>query len=114
MREDVIVANRSFQTGYNLQEEFKMPIVIEMPSEMETHLRKENPDIDQKAREAVALDLFRREKITLFEFGKMLGMDRHQADEYLAVRKEYAQCLTREEIDSDRQTLEKVLHEMGR
>lgn len=91
-----------------------MPILLEMPSQLELRLRSDSTNLEGEALEAFALDLFRREKINHHELGQMLGLDRFQTDSFLVERNEYAQCLTDEEIDEDRRTLQRVLKEFGR
>ncbi len=91
-----------------------MAIMLDLPTEMERRLREEVPDLDTEARVAVALDLFRKEQITHYELGQMLGLDRFETDTFLMDRNEFAQSLTREDVESDRQTLKQVLREMGR
>ncbi len=91
-----------------------MPIMLELPREMELRLREEVPDLDHEAREAVALDLFRKEKITHFELGQMLGLDRFETDTFLVDRNEFAQSPTLEDLESDYQTLTKIMAAHGR
>ena len=91
-----------------------MPILLQMPSLLEQRLRGDSSDLEGEAREAFALDLYRRERITHHELGQMLGLDRSQTDAFLIERNEFSHCLTNEEIDEDRRVLEKVLKELGR
>ena len=91
-----------------------MPITLDLPKEMELRLRQEVPNLDHEAREAVALDLFRKEKITHFELGQMLGLDRYETDTFLKEHREYAQSLTLEDLESDFQTITKVMAAHGR
>ena len=91
-----------------------MAIMLDLPTEIERRLREEVPDLDTEARVAVALDLFRKEQITHYELGQMLGLDRFETDAFLMNRNEFAQSLTLEDVESDRQTLKQVLREMGR
>jgi predicted HTH domain antitoxin len=71
-------------------------------------------DLSRAALELFALDLFRKEKVTVYEFGKILGMNRLQADAYLNEKKEYAQSLTPEDLENDFQTGMQILRELGR
>lgn len=91
-----------------------MTITLQLPKEMERRLRRDVPNLDSEAQEAVALDLFRKEKITHHELGQMLGLDRFKTDEFLMDRNEFAQSLTLEDLERDRLTIKKVLREMGR
>lgn len=91
-----------------------MSITLDLPSDVERRLRKTVPNLDTEAREAVALDLFRKESITHFELGQMLGLDRFQTDALLKERGEFAQSLTLADVESDRQSIKELLRETGR
>ncbi len=91
-----------------------MAVTLELPPELEKGLRDETPDLEREAMISFALDLFRREKITLHEFGTMLGMTRMAADAFLARRGEYAQTATMEDMESDYQYLIGQFSERGR
>lgn len=91
-----------------------MSITLELPTELERRLRGVEPNLDIEVRDTVALDLFRKEKITHFELGQMLGLDRFETDAFLKARQEYAQSLTLADIESDRKSIKNLLHEMGR
>ena len=91
-----------------------MSITLDLPSDVERRLRKAIPNLDSEAREAVALDLFRKQSITHYELGQMLGLDRFQTDSFLKQRQEFAQSLTVADVESDRQSIKDLLREMGR
>ena len=91
-----------------------MSITLNLPADVENRLRKSVPDLDAEAREAVALDLFRKEKITHYELGQLLGLDRFQTDAFLKARGEFAQSLTLVDVESDRRTVRDFLRETGR
>ena len=90
-----------------------MPVTLEMPFEMEQRLREQNPNFDAEVREAVALDLFRKEKIGIYEFRLMLGLTRSEANAFLVDREEWAQSLTLEELESDLRNHEKMMAAKG-
>jgi predicted HTH domain antitoxin len=89
-------------------------MTIEIPNELEQRLREDMPSLDSEAREAVALDLFCKEKITHDELGQMLGLSRSETDTFLMFRKEYAHSLTLEDLENDYQTITKVMPAQGR
>jgi predicted HTH domain antitoxin len=91
-----------------------MSITLDLPADVERRLRKAIPNLDTEAREAVALDLFRKQIITHYELGQMLGLDRFQTDAFLKERQEFAQSLTLADVESDRQTIRDLLRETGR
>jgi hypothetical protein len=91
-----------------------MSITLNFPADVEHRLRKSVPDLDAEAREAVALDLFRKEKITHYELGQLLGLDRFQTDAFLKARGEFAQSLTHADVESDRRAIRDFHRETGR
>jgi predicted HTH domain antitoxin len=91
-----------------------MPLTIELPNDVESQLRENNPHFDREACETIALDLFRREKITIHQFRQMLGMNRDEADTFLIERGEYAQTLSLEELEQDFQTSRRIMKAQGR
>ena len=78
-----------------------MPILLELPAEVERRLREQITDLDGRAREAVALDLFRSETISIYELRLILGLTRSEVDRYLIGRGEYAQSPTMEDMEND-------------
>lgn len=86
-----------------------MAVTIQLPHEIEQRLRTASPDLETEATEAVALDLFRRERISHFELSQMLGLDRFETDAYLKRHHVFEGSLTMEDLEADRQTLDRVL-----
>jgi predicted HTH domain antitoxin len=86
-----------------------MSVTFDLPAELEKRLRAECADLDAEAREASALELFRRGKISHFELAQVLGLDRFQTDAYLIQHKVYEGSLTAEDLEADKQTLDRVL-----
>ena len=91
-----------------------MAVNLEFPVGLEAQLRCIAPDLEAETRTAIALDLFRRELISLSFFGKMLGMDRFEASRFLKERGETAQMLTLEDLEADYQTAKRLFAESGR
>src|SRR5207302_745564 len=65
------------------QERFLMAVTIQLPSDVEERLRAQSPNLDAEIRDVVALELFRRGKLSHFELSNVLGLDRFQTDAYL-------------------------------
>jgi predicted HTH domain antitoxin len=86
-----------------------MAITFQLPADVEKRLRAESPDLDAEAREASSLELFRRGKLSHFELSQVLGLDRFQTDAYLIQHKVYEGSLTAEDLEADKQTLDRVL-----
>ena len=59
--------------------------------------------------EAYLLELFRRGQISHYELSQALGLDRFETDAYLKQHKIFEGSLTMEDLEQDRQTLERVL-----
>ncbi len=91
-----------------------MPITLDLPPDLERHLREEIPDLDAEAKIAVALDLFRKERITKYELGQILGLNRSATDAFLVERKEYAQSPTLEDMENDYRTMTEFFKARGR
>jgi len=86
-----------------------MAITFQLPEDVEQRLRAELPDLDAQAREASAVELFRRGKLSHLELSKVLGLDRFETDAYLKQHNIFEGSLTMEDLEADRQTLERVL-----
>jgi hypothetical protein len=86
-----------------------MAVTFQLPTELERKLRAEIADLDAEAKEAYVLQLFRRGKLTHFELSKVLGLDGPETDGYLKRHGVFEGSLTREDLEADRQTLERLL-----
>ena len=89
-----------------------MAVTIQLPADVEQRLRAESPHLDAEAKKAVALDLFQRGKPSHGELSKVLGLDRFETDAYLKRRNVFDGSLTMEDLEADRQTLDRVLGSM--
>ena len=86
-----------------------MAVTIQLPSDVEKRLRAEFADLDTEAKETLALDLFRRGKLSHYELSKVLGLDRFQTDAYLKRHNVLEGSLTMQDLDEQSQTLDRVL-----
>jgi len=86
-----------------------MAVTFQLPADIEKRLRAEFLDFDAEAREASALELFRRGKLSHFELSQILGLDRFQTDAYLIQHKVYEGSLTAEDLEADKQALDRAL-----
>jgi predicted HTH domain antitoxin len=86
-----------------------MAVTFQLPDDVERRLRSQSLDLDAEAREASALELFRRGKLSHFELSQVLGLDRYETDAYLIRHKVYEGSLTAEDLEADRRSLERVL-----
>ena len=86
-----------------------MAVTIQLPADVEQRLRTEFADLDAEAKETLALDLFRRERISHCELSKVLGLDRFQTDAFLKRHSVLEGSLTMQDLDEQSQTLDRVL-----
>src|SRR5690349_963916 len=77
-----------------------MAVTIQLPADIEQRLRAQTPDLDAELKEAVALDLFRRGKLSHYELSKMLGLDRFETDAYLKRHNVVEGSLTMQDLTS--------------
>jgi hypothetical protein len=85
-----------------------MSVIFELPPEIEQKLRAEISNLNVEAKEAYGLELFRRGKLTHFELSQVLGLDRFETDAYLKQHSVFDGSLTIEDLEADRQTLERI------
>lgn len=81
-----------------------MSVGITLPSDFEAQLRREVSDLDQTAKEALLVDLYRRGTITHLELGTSLGIGRFQTEELLG----------RHGVTEDLPSLETILKQADR
>jgi len=86
-----------------------MRIDITLPPQIEDTIRTMIDNVEDTAREAVLVELYRREVLTKFELAEALGIDRFEADRLLIERGVYEGSVTLEDLAGDRDTLDRVL-----
>jgi predicted HTH domain antitoxin len=86
-----------------------MSVTLDLPRDIEERLRQENPDLDSDAREAYAVELFRRGKLNHFQLSRVLGVDRSETDAILKRHHVEERSLSGAELEADRITLRNVL-----
>lgn len=91
-----------------------MSVTVELPGDIEARLRQENPNLDSDAKEAYAVELFRRGKLNHFQLSRVLGVDRFTTDAVLKRHQVEEHALTGADIEADRDTLRKVLDQAPR
>jgi hypothetical protein len=84
-------------------------VTLNLPAEVEEKLRRENANFDMDVKEAYALELFRRGKLTHCELSLVLGLDRFETDAYLKRHKVLEGSLTMADLQSDRETLDRLM-----
>jgi predicted HTH domain antitoxin len=86
-----------------------MAVTIQLPGDVEQRLRAQTPNLEAEVRAAVALDLFRRGKVSHVELSALLGLDRVQTDAYLKNHNVVEGSLTMEDLEEQSRTLDQVL-----
>jgi predicted HTH domain antitoxin len=84
-------------------------VTLDLPAEVEERLRRETPNLDADVKEAYALELFRRGKVSHYELSRVLGLDRFETDAYLKRHNVFEGSLTMADLEADRQTLDRVM-----
>jgi hypothetical protein len=84
-------------------------VTFDLPAEVEEKLRRENANFDTDVKEAYALELFRQGKLTHCELSLVLGLDRFETDAYLKRHNVLEGSLTMANLQSDRETLDRVM-----
>jgi predicted HTH domain antitoxin len=76
-------------------------IAVKLPPGVEERLRAESGDLSATAREAFAIELFRRGFLSHDDLGQSLGLDRFETDSLLKRYRVTGHALTYEELDSE-------------
>lgn len=90
-----------------------MQIEIDISKDLADALRGEWGDLSLAAREALAIESYRRGKISLGMLAEMLGLGVIEADEWLA-RHNVPLNYSPEDLDADRRDLASLFPEMRR
>jgi predicted HTH domain antitoxin len=86
-----------------------MTVSFQLPSDLERVLRNEVKDIDQAAKEALLVDLYRGRKISHVELAQALGLDRFETEAVLKRHNVTEDLPTVQEMEEDGRALERVL-----
>jgi hypothetical protein len=85
-----------------------MTVSFQLPSAIEEELRRQLVDLDQVAKEAALVELYRQEKLTHHELATALGLDRFETETLLQRYRVTEDCITLEEFDKQSTTLRKL------
>jgi predicted HTH domain antitoxin len=86
-----------------------MTVTIQLPIDLEQRLRAELPNLEAEARDLLALELFRRGKISHVELSAVLGFDRFETDAFLKRHNVFEGSLTAQDLDEQGKILTRVL-----
>ncbi|MGB7161455.1 MAG: UPF0175 family protein [Tepidisphaeraceae bacterium] len=84
-------------------------VTLDLPADLEEKLRHDYADLAAEVKEAFALELFRRDKLSHHELSRVLGLDRFQTDALLKRHNVLEGSLTMEDLEEDRRTLEQLM-----
>jgi hypothetical protein len=82
-----------------------MSVSIDLPPSLEDSLRRDIADLDRHAKEALLIDLYRKERITKPQLAAALGVTRFEANEVLNRWNVTEDLPTVDEIFQEAQTL---------
>jgi len=82
-----------------------LTIRLDLPPDVEQKLRAEVSDLSKEVKEAYALELFRRGRLSHYDLARVLGLDRFETDAYLKRHHVFEGSLTMEDLEADSQTL---------
>jgi hypothetical protein len=86
-----------------------MAVSFQLPSDLEQHLRHDVDDLDAAAKEALLVELYRRDKLTHFELSQALELGRIETEGLLKKHNVTEDLPTQEEISEDLTTLRRLL-----
>jgi predicted HTH domain antitoxin len=84
-------------------------VTFNLPRDLEDKLRQQTTSLEADVKEAYALELFRRGKLSHFELSRVLGLDRFETDALLKRHSVLEGSLTMADLEADRQRLEQVM-----
>ena len=88
-----------------------MSVTFELPSGIEEQLRREWADLDQVAKEAAMVELYRLGKLTHHELATALGLERFETDALLKRHCVTEDLVTPEEFADEAAALRRVVGE---
>jgi len=86
-----------------------MAITFDLPSEIERHLRESVSNLDQTAKEAVLVELYRQGKLTQYELCRTLSLTRLEIETLLKRHGVTEDLPTADEIADDVNNLRRLL-----
>jgi hypothetical protein len=86
-----------------------MAVCFDLPPDIEHMLRQSLGDLDQAAKEAALVELYRHQKLSQFQLAQALGLSRLEAEELLKRHHVTEDLPTPSEIEQDVQALRRLL-----
>ena len=82
-------------------------VTVQLPDDIAKTLSEVHGSLTQSALEAIALDGYRRESLSRFQVGQLVGLDRFQTDAFLKANEAYLHYSVAD-LTKDVATLEKL------
>ncbi|HEV2971884.1 MAG TPA: UPF0175 family protein [Pirellulales bacterium] len=86
-----------------------MSITIQLPEHIEQQLRRDIGDLDQVAKEAALVEMYRQGKLTHHQLATALGLDRFETEALLKRHNVTEDLLTPEELGAQIANLRKLV-----
>lgn len=88
-----------------------MAVSFELPPDIEQALRRQVADLDQVAKEAALVELYRRDRITAYELAQALGLSRLETEAVLKRHNVSEDLPTEQELEQDRARLRRLVND---
>jgi hypothetical protein len=75
-----------------------MSVTFDLPADIESRLRELVGDLNQAAKEAAVVELYRQSRLSHNELGLALGLDRFEVEALLKKHNVTEDCITSEEL----------------
>jgi hypothetical protein len=86
-----------------------MAIIVELPSELEQRLRASNSNLEADAREAMLIELYRKDQLTRYELSQALQLNRFEVDALIKEHQVSEDLPTLEQLENDYRVLKRLL-----
>jgi predicted HTH domain antitoxin len=86
-----------------------MAITFELPAMIEEGLRHRFGNLDEAAKEAALIELYRQRKISHYELSQALGIDRFETEDVLKKHNVTEDLPSLEDLKQDQQNLRRLL-----
>jgi Uncharacterised protein family (UPF0175) len=82
-----------------------MAVTIQLPGDVEERLRRQTPNLDDEAKEAMLVEMYRQDMLTHHELSRALELDRFETDAILKKHRVTEDLPTDQELDAALQRL---------
>jgi Uncharacterised protein family (UPF0175) len=86
-----------------------MTVMFQLPGDLEQRLRAETPDLNDAAKEAALVELYRQDRISHYELSQALGLSRWETDAVLQKHHVTEDMPTSQELEEDFRRLSELL-----